>query len=91
MGSVAQDNSAFISTFRVQANEYQNPDVKMMKIAFDFAVGLLQSDFQEVELTESSASVTYEEGGENEPHEVVTAEKINAYLTAAGYQRRMPV
>ena len=88
MGSIAIDNSAFISTFRVQQNEYRNPDKNMIKLAFEYAVEELQSTCQGVKVDATSATVTYEGQDRNEPHEIITAEKVHARLTAAGYRRK---
>ena len=88
-GSIAENDSAFMSIIRIQTDQYENPDDKMIKYAFDYSLSLLKSNFKDVQTTETSASVTYDQGDvKSEPEHIITAEKIHQYLSECGYRRK---
>ena len=60
----------------------------MIPEAFSFAVKLLQSCFEGVEVTDSSASVKYADDQEKEPPAVVTADALHDHLADLGYERK---
>ena len=87
MGSVAEDGGAFISVLRVNANEYENGDEVMIRKAFNFAIHLLKSSFQTVNIAADSASVKDEKTTDQKPDQIVTAERIHDHLETLGYRR----
>lgn len=91
MGSVGEDDGAFMSTFRVNQNEYSNADAKMIPEAFQFAAELLKSHFKGVDVTESSVSVSFSDGQEEQPPRIVTAGVIHEHLGELGYERKSGV
>ncbi len=88
MGSVAEDDAAFISVLRVNTNEYENGDELMIRKAFDFAIKLLKSTSLIVDVANTSASVKYEKTIDNKPEEIVTAYSIHNHLNSLGYLRK---
>lgn len=85
MGSVAEEDGALMSVLRVNTNEYENGDERMIRKAFDFAIHLLKPSFPNVNIADASASVKYEKTIDEKPEEIVTAERIHSHLKSLGY------
>ena len=85
LGSVAEDDGAFVSTFNIQAANYNSITTESVKQAFDYAVGLLKSQFTNVDANAITATVTYEHSADHAaPTEVVTGERIHHFLLSQG-------
>jgi hypothetical protein len=88
MGSVADNDDAAVSVLRVNVNEYENGDEQMIRRAFDFATALLQPTFPNMHVAKAFVSVEYDGPIDEEPHQIVTANRIHRYLNTLGYRRK---